>query len=65
MNWLKELIYNTVFTTERLKVLATKMNNDVAQSKRSGSKIVDDLMKDMYFKKGLYSAFLSAFYKVS
>ncbi|EEB10863.1 conserved hypothetical protein [Pediculus humanus corporis] len=52
IKWLRELLYSTVFTKERLQIVATKIINDVPQWKRKGSKIVYDLMKAMRYNEG-------------
>ncbi|XP_053684394.1 uncharacterized protein C05D11.1-like [Sabethes cyaneus] len=49
INWIAELLRNTEFTPERIKVCASKMVNDVAQAKREGNSIVRDLLKAMYY----------------
>lgn len=49
LNWLKDIMYNTVFNTERLKVIAAKINNAAAQAKRSGSDMVSYAMKTLCF----------------
>ena len=49
--WLHELLYKVQFTAERLKVLITKMTNDVARMKRSGRTVVNCLLKNMLFNK--------------
>ncbi|KAI9309061.1 Metalloenzyme, LuxS/M16 peptidase-like protein [Cunninghamella echinulata] len=36
VNWLKDILWNTVFTAERLKVVANQILNDVPQAKRDG-----------------------------
>nr|CAD7417578.1 unnamed protein product [Timema cristinae] len=46
VTWIRELLYQTQFTVERLRILASKIANDVAQVKRKGNKVVSDLMKD-------------------
>ncbi|XP_044726839.1 uncharacterized protein C05D11.1-like [Chrysoperla carnea] len=51
ITWLHEILYCTVFTVDRLKVLASKIINDVAHAKRSGNKLAKDLMKDIYYCK--------------
>ncbi|RHZ59352.1 hypothetical protein Glove_364g19 [Diversispora epigaea] len=43
IQWLKDLLWNTEFTAERLKICTTKLLNDIPQSKRQGydmSKVV-------------------------
>lgn len=52
INWIADLLQKTEFTTERVKVCASKMVNDVAQAKREGNSIVRDLLKAMYYEKG-------------
>lgn len=39
---------------ERLKIIAAKMVNDVAQLKRNGCKVVGDLMKGLIYNKGKF-----------
>ncbi|XP_014253359.1 uncharacterized protein C05D11.1-like [Cimex lectularius] len=51
IKWLKEILYNVVITTERLKIIAMKIINDVPEYKRSGSKMVYDLLKGILFGK--------------
>lgn len=53
LTWLKEILYNTVFTIERLKIIATKMVNEVAQAKRSGGGVVSYLMRSLTYKGGM------------
>lgn len=54
VNWIKELLHQSQLVPERLRIIATKINNDVAQMKRKGSKITSDLMKSLFYKKGNY-----------
>ncbi|XP_022918722.1 uncharacterized protein C05D11.1-like [Onthophagus taurus] len=49
MEWLKEILYKTVFTSERLKIIATKIVNDVAQAKRSGKNVVSYIMRGLCY----------------
>ncbi|XP_003399672.2 uncharacterized protein C05D11.1 [Bombus terrestris] len=51
VQWIKELLYETKLTPDRLKITAAKMVNDVAQFKRQGNKIVNDLMQGLIYKK--------------
>ncbi|XP_049547203.1 uncharacterized protein C05D11.1-like [Anopheles darlingi] len=46
-----ELLYSTVFTTERIKVCATKLVNEVAHLKRDGSSIAKELMRAMRYQE--------------
>lgn len=50
--WLRNLLYNTVFTAERLKIIAQKIVNDVAQAKRSGREVVSYIMKGLCYNDG-------------
>ncbi|XP_025831305.1 uncharacterized protein C05D11.1 [Agrilus planipennis] len=49
LNWLRELLYQTVFTAERLKIIAMKMINEVSEAKRSGRKIVSYAIKSLLY----------------
>ncbi|XP_055630740.1 uncharacterized protein C05D11.1-like [Toxorhynchites rutilus septentrionalis] len=49
IGWITDLLHNTQFTAERVKVCASKMVNDVAQSKREGNSVVRDLLKAMLY----------------
>ena len=53
VQWLSELLFSTVFTAERLKIIASKMANGVASMKRNGRRIVQTLMKELNFNKGM------------
>lgn len=52
IQWIRELLYETELTPERLKIIGAKMINDVAQVKRKGNKVVGDLMKGLIYNKG-------------
>lgn len=52
VQWIKELLYETKLTPDRLKITASKIINDVAQFKRQGNKVVNDLMQGLIYKKG-------------
>lgn len=47
--WLRELLYQTKFTVERLKIIASKIINHVAQAKRSGGSMVSYIMKALRY----------------
>lgn len=51
INWIVELLHKTEFTTERVKVCASKMVKDIAQAKREGNSIVKDLLKALYYEE--------------
>lgn len=52
VQWLKELLYDTELTVDRLKIISAKMVNDVAQVKRNGSKVANDLINGLMYNKG-------------
>ena len=52
MDWLKDLLYHTQFTAERLKIIAQKMANSIATLKRSGMKVVRTVFLDLVYPKG-------------
>ncbi|RZC37564.1 C05D11.1-like, partial [Asbolus verrucosus] len=49
VEWLRDILYNTVFAVDRLKIISAKMNNAVAQAKRSGRDIVAYAMRGLRF----------------
>ncbi|KAL0123609.1 hypothetical protein PUN28_005848 [Cardiocondyla obscurior] len=51
VKWIKELLYNTVLTVDRLKAVATRQINDIARQKTMGNKIADDLMKILLYNE--------------
>ncbi|XP_043257873.1 uncharacterized protein C05D11.1-like [Colletes gigas] len=51
VQWIKELLYETELTPDRLKIIAAKMVNNVGQFKRKGNKIVSDLMKGLMYNE--------------
>ena len=55
VDWLRELLFQSQFTVERVKIIGTKMLNDVAQLKRSGRSVVKTLIRDILYQKGLES----------
>lgn len=50
VKWIKELLHDTEFTVERIRVCVAKMVNDVAQAKRKGNSVVHDLLKALFYK---------------
>ena len=52
VQWIRELLYQVQFTVDRLKIMATKMTNDVSQLKRNGRYVVQTLFKGIVFNKG-------------
>lgn len=48
--WVAEILHQTKFTPERIRVTAAKMANDVAQAKRNGNSIARILLKSIFYK---------------
>ena len=48
---IRKLLYNVKFTGDRAKVLATKMENSVAELKRKGSSVTSIVMNSLLFKE--------------
>jgi len=48
-NWLRDFLWNSVFTPERLKVAAKRLINDVARTKRSPNYIARSALKKLNF----------------
>ncbi|EZA55862.1 hypothetical protein X777_04081 [Ooceraea biroi] len=51
IQWIKELLYDTELTIEKLKVVATKMINDVAQLKRRGYDVKRHMINGLMYNK--------------
>lgn len=51
IQWLRELLYRSKFTADRLKIVAQRLASDVASSKRKGIKVVRTMMGDMVYHK--------------
>merc|ERR550519_3040233 len=51
VSWLHKLVYRTLITADRARVLATKMENSVAELKRKGSKVVSIMMNSLLFNE--------------
>lgn len=52
MQWIKELLYDTEFTVERLKVNGAKLLNEVPSVKREGNNMTRAILKGLKYKKG-------------
>jgi hypothetical protein len=63
VQWLRELLFNTRLTAERLQLVAAKMANDVAQAKRQGNKVAGALLKGLLYKKGDFTIMFLKFSK--
>lgn len=49
IQWAIDLLNNTEFTVERVRVTAAKIANAVAQAKRNGNSVAKDLLKAVYY----------------
>lgn len=54
VKWIKDILYQTKFTAERLKIISTKIINDVAQEKRRGPRMARSLWTSLIYKKGKF-----------
>ncbi len=52
VQWIRELLYQTKFTPERLKIGATKMMKDMSELKRKGRAVVEAMFKGIMFNQG-------------
>ncbi|XP_038073979.1 uncharacterized protein C05D11.1-like isoform X2 [Patiria miniata] len=51
VQWLQELLYQTQFVADRLKIVANKMTNDVARLKRDGRTVAVAAVREMNYVK--------------
>lgn len=51
IQWIKELLYDTKFTVDRLKIICLKMINEITQLKKQGNGIVKSLIKGLIYNK--------------
>lgn len=50
IQWVIDLLNNTEFTVERIRVTAAKIANAVAQAKRNGNSVSKDLLKAVFYE---------------
>lgn len=50
IRWIVDLLNNTEFTIERIRVCGAKIANAVSQAKRNGNSVTHDLLKAVYYK---------------
>lgn len=50
IQWLRELLYKTNFTPERIKTVVTKLVSDISQYKRSGHKVASAAIKSLIYQ---------------
>lgn len=49
VKWIVDLLQNTEFTAERIRVCSSKISNAVAQAKRNGNSVTHDLLKAIFY----------------
>ncbi|KAK7023549.1 hypothetical protein SK128_010060 [Halocaridina rubra] len=52
VQWLREILFNTQFNADRIRVKVNKLLNSLGEYKRSASKIMWLMFNDVMFKKG-------------
>ncbi|XP_060600571.1 uncharacterized protein C05D11.1-like [Ruditapes philippinarum] len=51
VKWLREILYQTKFPAERLKVIAKRMNNDISKYKRKGNAVLKAVFRSLVFSQ--------------
>lgn len=51
IKWVRNILFNTVFTPERIRICAAKLVNDISQAKRMGENILFSLLKCILYKE--------------
>lgn len=51
VGWMTHLLFNSVFTQERVHIVASKLVNDIATAKRNGYELTREIAKAVYYKK--------------
>lgn len=57
--WLRDILFNSCFTRDRLKIVVRKLISSISQIRRQGNVIIKDLMKIMIFNSGMKVFILS------
>lgn len=50
VSWMTHLIFNSVFTADRIHIVASKLVNDIATAKRNGYDLAREISKAIYYK---------------
>lgn len=50
VSWMTHLIFDSVFTSDRIHIVASKLVNDIATAKRNGYDLAREISKAMYYK---------------
>lgn len=51
VRWVRDILFNTLFTADRIRVCAAKLANDITQAKRMGENILFSLLKCIVYKE--------------
>lgn len=51
IGWMTNLLFNSVFTQERVHIVASKLVNDIATEKRNGYNMAREISKAVFYKK--------------
>ncbi|CAG8476216.1 27764_t:CDS:10 [Dentiscutata erythropus] len=51
IRWLRDLLWNTEFTAERLKICASKLLNDIPQTKREGYEMSLNVLQTIHYDR--------------
>ncbi|KAI5704049.1 hypothetical protein M8J75_001491 [Diaphorina citri] len=51
IQWIRELLFETKLDADRIRIVANKIVNDVAQAKRQGNRMARDLLKGLLYNK--------------
>lgn len=51
IEWMTHLLFNSVFTQERVHIVASKLVNDIATEKRNGYNMAREISKAVFYKK--------------
>jgi Zn-dependent M16 (insulinase) family peptidase len=62
VKWLREILYQTKFPAERLKVIAKRMNNDISKYKRKGNAVLKAVFRSLVFSQGRSLVFLRIYF---
>lgn len=50
IGWMTHLLFNSVFTQERVHIVASKLVNDIATAKRNGNDMAREISKAIFYK---------------
>ncbi|KAF6215152.1 hypothetical protein GE061_009903 [Apolygus lucorum] len=63
IDWIREILYSTVLTADRVKIIANKILNNIPEVKRNGNGMVYELMKGLMYDKESNHHAVSALYQ--